>query len=140
MKRITRSISTRFLLWSVLLACGAASAMAAERPPNIILILTDQQSAGMMSSTGNPWLKTPAMDSLAANGTRFERAYCVNPVCVPSRTGMFTGHTPARFGIQDNGDKKTRIPAAIHEQGIGLAFSKAGYEAIYCGKVHVVGG
>jgi hypothetical protein len=32
------------------------------------------------------------MDSLAQNGARFERAYCVNPVCVPSRTGMFTGY------------------------------------------------
>jgi arylsulfatase A-like enzyme len=140
MKQITESIHKRMLLWSVLLACGAAAAIAEERPPNIIFIVTDQQSARMMSAAGNPWLKTPALDSLAANGTRFERAYCVNPVCQPSRTGMFTGHTPARFGIQDNGDKKTRIPAAIHAQGIGHNFRKAGYDAIYCGKLHIVGG
>ncbi len=117
------------------------AAVAASKQPNILVILTDQQQAGMLSCAGNPWLKTPAMDSLAANGTRFQRAYCVNPVCVPSRTGMFTGHTPARLGIEDNSATgKVRIPAAIHEQGIGSAFRKAGYETAYGGKVHVVGG
>ncbi|MHC4074151.1 MAG: sulfatase-like hydrolase/transferase, partial [Planctomycetota bacterium] len=42
--------------------------------PNILFIMTDQQHAGMMSCTGNKWLKTPAMDRLAASGIRFERA------------------------------------------------------------------
>ncbi len=41
--------------------------------PSILFIMTDQQHAGMMSCTGNKWLKTPAMDSLAREGARFER-------------------------------------------------------------------
>jgi len=130
---------TLTILAALLLAPLAA--FAAPKQPNVLVIITDQQQAGMMSCSGNPWLKTPAMDSLAANGTRFQRAYAVNPVCIPSRTGMFTGHTPARLGIESNGDiGKVRIPAAIHEQGVGKAFNKAGYEAVFAGKVHVVGG
>jgi choline-sulfatase len=80
------------------------------------------------------------MDSLAANGARFERAYCVNPVCVPSRTAMLTGYTPSRFGMQSNGEiSATRIPEAIQQQTLGQLFRKAGYETAYGGKTHVPG-
>jgi arylsulfatase A-like enzyme len=119
----------------------ALSAWAAPEQPNVLVISTDQQHAGMLSCAGNTWLKTPAMDSIASNGVRFVRTYCVNPVCVPSRTGMFTGYTPARLGIEVNGDMaKIRIPAEIQQQGMGALFSSAGYETAYAGKVHVVGG
>ena len=64
--------------------------------PNILFIMTDQQHAAMMSCTGNKWLKTPALDSLAREGVRFERAYSVNPYCVPSRTAMATGVNASR--------------------------------------------
>jgi len=50
-----------------------------ENRPNILFIMTDQQHAGMMNCTGNKWLKTPALDRLAASGIRFERAYACNP-------------------------------------------------------------
>lgn len=117
------------------------AAVAAPERPNVLVICTDQQHAGMLGCAGNRWLKTPAMDSLARNGARFERAYCVNPVCVPSRTGMFTGYTPGRLGIEVNGDKaKVRIPAEIQQQAMGSLFRNAGYETAYAGKVHVVGG
>lgn len=129
------------IILTTCLLLAPLAAWAAPEKPNVLVIITDQQQAGMLSCAGNPWLKTPAMDSLAANGARFQRAYCVNPVCVPSRTGMFTGRTPARLGVEDNSATgKVRIPAAIHEQGVGTAFSKAGYETAFAGKVHVVGG
>ena len=129
---------TFIALFALLLAPLAA--MHAADLPNVLIICTDQQQAGMLSCAGNPWVKTPAMDSIAQNGARFERTYCVNPVCVPSRTGMFTGYTPARLGIQDNGDKKVRIPAEVQQQAMGSLFRNAGYETVYAGKVHVVGG
>ncbi len=117
------------------------AALVASARPNVLVICTDQQQAGMLSCAGNSWLKTPAMDSLAHTGARFARAYCGNPVCVPSRTGMFTGYTPARLGIEVNGDKaKVRIPADIQQKAMGSLFRDAGYEAAYAGKVHVVGG
>ncbi len=47
--------------------------------PNILFIVTDQQNARLMSCSGNEYLKTPAMGSIAARGVRFERAYCTCP-------------------------------------------------------------
>ena len=63
------------------LALTQIPAVGASRPqrPNILFIMTDQQHAGMMSCTGNRWLKTPALDRLAASGIRFERAYACQP-------------------------------------------------------------
>ena len=69
--------------------------------PNIIFIMTDQQSADMMSCACNRWLKTPAMDYIARNGIRFERAYTTNPVCAPARISMMTGRFPGFFTSSD---------------------------------------
>ena len=132
MKRIFPFITTLLL--------APLAALAAPERPNVLIILTDQQHAGMLSCAGNRWLKTPAMDSLAQTGARFERAYCVHPSCVPSRTGMFTGYTPGRLGIQEKKDYKVRMPADIQQQAIGSLFRNAGYETAYGGKDHVVGG
>lgn len=121
---------------ALLLFAPLAVLHAASERPNVLLIFTDQQQAGMLSCTGNRWLKTPAMDSLAQTGARFERAYCVNPVCVPSRTGMLTGYMPSRFGVQTNRGN-TRLPADIEKQAMGWLFRNAGYETAYGGKVHV---
>ena len=107
--------------------------------PNILFIMTDQQHAGMLGCTGNKWLKSPAMDSLARDGVRFERAYCANPVCVPSRTGMATGVMPGRLGAFDNGSgmKEARIPDEIDENSLGRIIKRAGYDTFYGGKVHM---
>ena len=51
---------------------------------------------------GREYIHTPNMDSLAASGTVFTRAYCANPLCVPSRTSMFTGRYPAETGVETN--------------------------------------
>ena len=64
-------------------ACVAAETDAGQ--PNILFIITDQQYIEAMSAAGNPHLKTPAMDSLAARGMRFTKSYCTYPVCTPSR-------------------------------------------------------
>lgn len=127
------------LVAAVLPASAVLQASAPDRP-NVIYVFTDQQHAGMMSCAGNPWLKTPAMDSIARNGARFERAYSVNPVCVPARTAMLTGHTPSRFGMQSNNElAKTKIPDAVRGQTLGRVFRDAGYETVYGGKTHVPG-
>src|SRR4030042_4165605 len=73
-----------------------------DRRPNILLIMTDQQFADALGCAGAQNLKTPAMDSLAGNGLRFSRAYCIQPLCVPSRVGMFTGRYPHEAGAPIN--------------------------------------
>jgi len=108
-----------------------------KRRPNIVFIITDQQAATMMSCTGNRWLKTPALDRLAAGGVRFERAYAANPVCLPNRFSLFTGHMPSKVGIRHNGDGRNGVPKRFAEQAMGHLFRKAGYETVYGGKVHL---
>lgn len=91
----------------------------------------------MMSCTGNKWVNTPAMDSLAREGIRFERAYCANPVCVPSRTSMTTGVMPGRLGVF--GNKRTKIPDKFGDHSMGKIMKRAGYDTFYGGKVHMYG-
>lgn len=110
-----------------------------EKHPNILFIITDQQHADMMSCAGNRWLKTPAMDALAARGVRFERAYCGNPVCVPSRFCMMTGVMPSQIGMDRNGPASFPVPDGILQHSLGHIFRKAGYQTIYGGKVHLPG-
>ena len=106
--------------------------------PNILFIMTDQQHAGMMSCTGNKWLKTPAMDRLAASGMRFERAYACNPVCVPNRFSLQTGLMPSAIGMGQNSDsKRAAVTDVMIQQSLGRLFQKADYETVYGGKVHL---
>ncbi len=125
---------------------SASDSSKGENRPNILFIMTDQQHAGMMSCTGGPplsgnpnkWLKTPAMDRLAASGIRFERAYACNPVCVPSRFSLQTGLMPSAIGMgQNNDSKQAAVTDVMIEQSLGRLFRKAGYETVYGGKVHL---
>jgi choline-sulfatase len=116
------------------IARGAGAATPAR--PNILYIITDQQSAGMMSCTGNRWLKTPAMDSLAAAGTRFELAYSSNPVCVPARTSMMTGRYPSYFGFDGNYAPPRPPQDKDLSAAMGNVFRTAGYRTVFGGKTH----
>lgn len=114
------------------LVCSSVSS-AAERP-NIIYIFTDQQTANAMSCAGNPDLKTPNLDRLAAAGIRFENAYCTAPLSGPSRGAMFTGHYPDAVGLSSNGSP---IPDSLRMQTLGTLVKNAGYECAYGGKWHL---
>ncbi len=105
------------------------------RRPNILVITTDQQAAIALGCTGNPYLKTPAMDRIARNGVRFDKAYASDPICVPSRTSYMTGTMPHENGVDYNGN---HVPFA-HQQFPILAceFRDAGYDTGYFGKWHV---
>ena len=106
--------------------------------PNILYVFTDQQQAGMMGCAGNPYVRTPAMDSIAANGVRFERAYCANPVCLPSRYSMMTGRMPGDVGIRSNPDgNRASISAQVKSTTMGWLLRGAGYDTAYGGKVHL---
>ncbi|MDT8300173.1 MAG: sulfatase-like hydrolase/transferase [Sedimentisphaerales bacterium] len=134
------STATSALIYTV---CGSTSLgkddINKDAKPNILFIMTDQQHAGMMSCTGNKWLKTPAMDSLSREGVRFEKAYCANPVCTPSRTSMATGVMPGRLGAFDNGSgmRKAAIPDEVDKNSLGRIIKRAGYDTFYGGKVHM---
>jgi hypothetical protein len=103
-----------------------------QTEPNILVIMTDQQAATAMSCTGNPHLKTPAMDSIAAGGIRFERAYVTQPLCLPCRSSMLTGRYPHEIGTVTNGTKYNRDWPML-----GKLMANGGYECAYIGKWHV---
>ena len=114
----------------------AAETAMIERP-NILLILTDQQNASMLSCAGNRDLHTPALDSIARRGTRFERAYCFNPMCVPSRFCLLTGRRGSEIGLLNNTDAHIeRMPAAVTGAAMGWQLRRAGYTTAYGGKTH----
>ncbi len=102
--------------------------------PNILYAFTDQQYAGAMSCAGNQDLHTPAMDSLADSGVRFDRAYCTVPLCSPSRSSMLTGLMPHQTGVPRNG---MGIDDDLREREMGTVFARAGYECAYAGKWHL---
>jgi len=140
-KRTRRTFLEQAGLGLAAAACGeAAIAADGQRPrPNILILHTDQQHAGMLGCAGNKHLKTPNMDSLAAAGTRFERAYCSNPVCVPSRFSMLSGVMPSRIGMEHNGHQRNPVPQAILRHGMGAVLRAAGYATVYGGKTHIPG-
>ena len=105
-------------------AFNGKSAMS-ERP-NILLIFTDQQSANAMSCAGNAEISTPMMDSLAADGVRFERAYCATPSCAPARNSIFTGTLPHEISFAEG---RISNPDAT----LGRIMSASGYDCYYAG-------
>lgn len=105
----------------------------AQERPNIIYIMTDQQSATAMSCAGNEELHTPNMDRLAKRGIRFENAYCSFPLSGPSRSCMFTGCTPSEMGIRKNG---IPLPDSVRSHTLGTLLETVGYTAGYAGKWH----
>ncbi len=82
-----------------LLSLGLCATTSAA-PPNVVFILADDLGWGDLSCHGNSYIKTPNIDSLAAQGTDFHGFNTASPVCSPSRAGFMTGKFPARFGIR----------------------------------------
>lgn len=102
---------------------------------NILFIMTDQQTVSALSCAGNPYVKTPNLDRLAARGVRFTQSYVTHPLCVPSRGSIFSSRMPHELGIYGN-----TMDAELETKGVptmGELFQAAGYETAYAGKWHV---
>lgn len=102
--------------------------------PNILLFMTDQLTASVLSSYGGTVCRTPVLDRIAARGTLFEQAYCPYPLCCPSRAAMMTGRLASRIGAWDNGSE---LPAAVPTFAHYLRAQ--GYYTCISGKMHFVG-
>jgi arylsulfatase A-like enzyme len=121
------------LAFGLALPPGGRAEEPRESPrPNVLLLLTDQQTLRAMSAYGNRHLHTPNMDSLAKAGVRFSISYCAAPVCGPARSSLVTGRMPHETGVNFNGDvPDPSIP------NLGETFRKAGYETAWAGKWHL---
>ncbi|TXF90223.1 arylsulfatase [Neolewinella aurantiaca] len=81
----------------LLSGCAASIARPPDRPPNVIIVLTDDQGSGDLGCNGNPWLKTPNIDGFYERAVRMTDFH-VSPLCTPSRAALMTGRYPINNG------------------------------------------
>jgi arylsulfatase A len=116
------------------LAAGALPFAPPRRPPNVLLILTDDHGYGDLSLHGNPHLRTPNLDRLARQGLEFTRFY-VSPVCAPTRASLLTGRYNLRCGVWGvTHGKETMRP---EETTLAQTLRQAGYRTALIGKWHL---
>ena len=99
--------------------------------PNVLILMTDQHRADLMTCAGRDVVPTPSLDRIAARGVRFTRAYCPYPVCLASRSSLLTGlyaHHTGAINNQDRLDWRFRT-VANH-------FARQGYLTALLGKMH----
>ena len=111
-----------------------ASAVGEQKPPNIIVIITDDQGYGDLGVTGNTVLDTPHLDRLANESVSFERYY-VSPVCTPTRASVMTGRYAQRTGAVDTW--KGRSIMRAEEVTLAEALRGGGYATGIFGKWHL---
>jgi len=120
-------------------------AVAADRP-NIVFLFADDLGWGDLSCYGKQRVKTPRLDQLAKEGTLFTQFYVAGSVCSPSRTGIMTGHYPARHRVfghfaTTQSNKKRGMPDALDPQLTTLTdlMRAGGYRTGHFGKWHLGG-
>jgi len=108
-------------------------ALAEKR--QVVFLMTDTQRKDMLGCYGNPDMKTPNLDRLAAGGIRFDRAYTCQPVCGPARSAIFTGTYPHSNGVWGN-----CMPLGDNVKTVGQRLRDNGVHTAYIGKWHLDGG
>ena len=100
-------------------------------PPNLLLIVTDQQRADHLGCYGNAVVRTPNLDRIAASGSLFEQFYVASTVCMPNRASIMTGLYPSVHGTRSNG-----IPLSRHVVTFPEVLRAEGYRTALVGKAH----
>lgn len=113
----------------------AAGDRAGEGPrPNVIVIVVDDLRWDEFGAAGHPYLETPNIDRLAAEGAWFTNAFHAVPLCSPNRASLLTGQYPSRHGIIDN---VARDYASHRLRTFPRALQDHGYETAFVGKWHM---
>ncbi len=103
-------------------------------PKNILIVMADQLTPFALGCYGNPVARTPHIDRLAAEGLRFDAAYCNSPLCTPGRYAFMTGQYVSRIGGYDNAAYlASTVPTFAHYLRL------MGYRTALSGKMHFVG-
>ncbi len=128
-------LKIQLLLFFILITYYSAVGFAETRPPNILFIMSDDhttQAFGVYGSRLSKLNTTPHIDSLAKEGMRFDRVYCNNSICTPSRASIITGQYPQTNGVLD---LSGNIPP--ERQYLAIEMGKAGYQTAMVGKWHL---
>lgn len=126
------------LVLAVAYCCSIQSLNAAESQsenrPNVIVIVVDDLRFDEFGAGGHPYLETPNIDRLAAEGATFTDGFHVVPLCSPNRASIMTGQYPSRHGIIDN-VARNRLSHQL--KTYPQAMRDAGYETGFLGKWHM---
>jgi arylsulfatase A-like enzyme len=106
-----------------------------RRPPNVVLIFTDDQGTIDLNCFGSKDLSTPHLDALAKRGTRLTQFYVTAPLCSPSRASLLTGRYPQRAELTTNSGGNQGLPG--HQVTIAEILKPAGYRTAVFGKWHL---
>lgn len=106
---------------------------ALQAKPNVLFIAIDDLRPEL-GCYGSPIAQSPHLDELAKEGMRFDRAYCQQAICSPSRASLMTGARPDQIGVIEN----TAYFRELNPEVVTLPqhFISQGYEAVYCGKIY----
>jgi arylsulfatase A-like enzyme len=140
-KKLTRRAFVKAMAVTAATVTGAScrsnlTARRANQKPNILLLFSDQHQADCMGFQNHPDVITPNLDRLAKSGTVFNRAYCQDGVCVPSRMSLMTGLYPRTLGILHNPDQSTVMDEVI---SLASVLKSNGYYTAAFGKRHLKG-
>ena len=102
------------------------------KTPNFLFIITDQHRADYLGCYGHPVVRTPNIDQIASQGSRFERFYVASPVCMPNRATLLTGRFPSAHGLRHNGNHLSYDASTFVE-----VLRAGGYRTALIGKSHV---
>jgi arylsulfatase A-like enzyme len=116
---------------------GSIRAGDKSRPPNIILILTDDQGYGDVGCFGAKKIKTPNLDRMAKEGMRFTNFYVTEAVCSASRASILTGCYAVRVGLQGALNHTSRIGISEREPNLARMLKLLGYRTALFGKWHL---
>ena len=129
-----REVSSAEFLAAELKAIDAPQADSAKQQPNIILIITDDQGYGDLACHGNPSVKTPNLDALAAESVRLVNFH-VSPTCAPTRCALMTGRHEFRSGVTHTINERERM--ALSATTFPQLLQRAGYATGIFGKWHL---
>ncbi len=120
---------------------GGTGCSAADRPPNIVIILADDLGYGDLGCYGHPTIRTPHLDRMASEGMRFTEFYSAAEVCTPSRAALLTGRYPLRSGMCHDQFRVLRNRSLGHlpadEITLAEALKQRGYQTACIGKWHL---
>lgn len=118
---------------SIYLCCSVTFFSALSAKPNVLFIAIDDLRPEL-GCYGSSIARSPHLDALAKEGMRFDRAYCQQAICSPSRASLMTGARPDQIGVIEN----TAYFRELNPEVVTLPqhFIANGYEAVYCGKIY----
>ena len=130
----------RIALLAMLMVSGFIAQGETTPPPNLILILTEDQGYHDVGFNGSKDIPTPNLDAIASNGVRFTSGYVSSPLSSPSRAGLLTGRYQERFGYESDPQWHSNHPdngLPLTETTLADVLGKVGYETGIIGKWHL---